>query len=463
MKKHFNQDTIAAISTPLGEGGIGIVRLSGTKSLSIVDKLFRGKDSLPPSKLPTYTLHYGHVIHKNEVLDEVILSIMRAPKSYTKEDVVEINCHGGILPLQRVLEAVLEKGARLATPGEFTKRAFLKGRIDLSQAEAVLDIIQAKTDLALKSALEQLEGKFSQEIRKLKEQLEQLLISVEAGLDFPEEEDVIIIERKKIIDRVEAIKKNIQALLETFLKGKILREGLLVAIVGRANVGKSTLFNTLAGKERAIVTDIPGTTRDLVEEWINLEGIPVRLVDMAGFKKARNIIDQKGQEKAAEIVEKAELVIFMVDGSEKLNSQDKKIVAQIKDKNLILVINKSDLERRISFSNLKHLLPGKEIIQISALQEKGIEVLLNAIHATITEGKIPFLEGALMANARHKEVLKEALQAMERTQGIANGGFSDELIAFDLREVRGQIQSILGESVDNDILDRIFEKFCIGK
>jgi len=473
-------DTIAAISTPLGEGGIGIVRLSGNKALAIADKLFKGRNGIPPSKLHSYTIHYGHIIKNKEILDEVILSIMRKPKSYTREDVVEINCHGGILPLRRILDAVLECGARLAEPGEFTKRAFLNGRIDLTQAEAVINIVEAKTELALKSAISQLKGAFSKKVKELKDETLEILTLIEARLDFPEE-DIDKIKKNEFIKRIKRLVSESEKLLKQSREGEILRDGILVLLIGKANVGKSTLLNRIVGKERAIVTHIPGTTRDIIEEWINIGGIPVKLVDTAGFKKIENIIDKSAREKVEEYVKDANLILFMVDGTKALSKEDREIAKIVKDKNIICLINKVDLLARqparqsssggrfkgglekISKKKLKSLINNKKIIEISALKRKGVESVKKFIRGMVIEGDILTGESTIMVNARSRESLKDSYNALAKSLDAIKEKLSEEFIAVDLKESLNSFKKILGETVGDDILDRIFGRFCIGK
>jgi len=455
-------DTIAAISTPLGEGGIGIVRLSGNKALAIADKLFKGRNGIPPSKLHSYTIHYGHIIKNKEILDEVILSIMRKPKSYTREDVVEINCHGGILPLRRILDAVLECGARLAEPGEFTKRAFLNGRIDLTQAEAVINIVEAKTELALKSAISQLKGAFSKKVKELKDETLEILTLIEARLDFPEE-DIDKIKKNEFIKRIKRLVSESEKLLKQSREGEILRDGILVLLIGKANVGKSTLLNRIVGKERAIVTHIPGTTRDIIEEWINIGGIPVKLVDTAGFKKIENIIDKSAREKVEEYVKDANLILFMVDGTKALSKEDREIAKIVKDKNIICLINKVDLPEKISKIKLKKLIDKKKILEISALKGKGVDSVKKFIRGMVIEGDILTGESTIMVNARSRESLKDSYNALAKSLDAIKEKLSEEFIAVDLKESLNSFKKILGETVGDDILDRIFERFCIGK
>jgi tRNA modification GTPase len=473
-------DTIAAISTPLGEGGIGIVRLSGKKALAIADKLFKGKNGILPSKLPSHTIHYGHIVRNKKIIDEVILSIMRKPKSYTREDVVEINCHGGILPLRKTLEAALKCGARLAEPGEFTKRAFLNGRIDLTQAEAVLNIIEAKTELALKSAMSQLKGAFSGKVKELKEETLELLTLIEAELDFPEE-NIKNIKKTELEKRIKKLADETGELLKQSKEGEILREGVLVLLIGKANVGKSTLLNRLVGKERAIVTNIPGTTRDLIEEWINVRGIPVKLVDTAGFKKIENIIDKAARKKVEEYLVMSDLVMFMVDGTSPLTADDKKIADRLKNKKMLCLINKVDLLARqrlsggpekVSKKKIKDLIGDTKTLEISALKGKGIDSVKKFIKDMVLGGEISTSESSIMINARSRQFLKDAKEILLNSLGAIRERLSEEFIAADLREVLNSFKKILGETLarqspaggaEEDILDRIFERFCIGK
>ncbi len=455
MGKIDFQDTIAAISTPLGEGGIGIVRISGPRALEIADKLFKGKAK--PSLSPTYTVHYGHIVHQGETLDEVIITVMRQPKSYTREDVVEINCHGGIVPLRKVLEAVLNSGARMAKPGEFTLRAFLNGRIDLAQAEAVLDIIRAKSELSLKIASSQLAGNLSRSIRGIEENLLHLIASLEASLDFPEEE-IEIVSQPEILNGIKDIRAAIASLLKKESTGRVIREGALVSIVGKPNVGKSTLLNQLLGKERAIVTEVPGTTRDALEEWISLEGVPFRLVDTAGIREVKETVEKEGVKRSEEYLESADIVLLVLDISRPLNEEDKRILEKSKDKNRLLVINKIDLQRKWDPS----ILP-PEKVEISALQGKGIEELQKKMRGKILQGEILQSEGILVTNLRHIELLKNALSQIEKAEEAANSGLSGEFISRDLQKALSSLKSILGEEVGEEVLDNIFSRFCIGK
>ncbi|MEW6095158.1 MAG: tRNA uridine-5-carboxymethylaminomethyl(34) synthesis GTPase MnmE [bacterium] len=455
-------DTIAAISTPLGEGGIGIVRLSGKKAVEIADKIFRGKDKV--SKFLSHTIHYGEIIDPAtfEVVDSVLLSIMRAPKSYTCEDIVEINAHGGIIPLNRILEIVLSSGARLAEPGEFTRRAFLNGRIDLSQAEAVVELIRAKTDLAAKVALSQLSGNMYKEISNLRKEIVSLLAELEASIDFYEE-DIELVSIYEILDRLNKSKKHIEQLIENAKYGKILHQGIITTIIGRPNVGKSSLLNALVGQPRAIVTHIPGTTRDAIEEMIDIEGIPLKVVDTAGLRHTVDIVEEEGVKRAKEALKQADLVIFVMDGSENITSDDIKIMDELKDKETILIINKFDLPQLVELDKIKKYLPDKPIINISATQGIGLNELKKTIKEIFFAGKVLSTDELIITNLRHKEALKSSLKNINTAVNAIENNLSFEFVAIDLRELLNNLGLIVGETVTEDILDEIFSKFCIGK
>lgn len=455
-------DTIAAISTPLGEGGIGIVRLSGKKAVEIADKIFKGRDKV--SNFLTHTIHYGKIIEPVtcEVIDSVLLSIMHAPKTYTCEDIIEINAHGGIIPLNRILETVLSSGARLAEPGEFTKRAFLNGRIDLSQAEAVVELIRAKTNLAAKAALSQLTGNLYKEISNIRQQIVSLLAELEAGIDFYEE-DIELLSTDEILDRLNKSKKGIEQLIENAKYGKILQQGVITTIIGRPNVGKSSLLNALVGQPRAIVTHIPGTTRDAIEEMIDIEGIPLKVVDTAGLRHTMDIVEEEGVRRAREALTQADLVILVMDGSENITSDDTKIMDEIKDKKAILIINKFDLPQLIEIDKIKKYLPDKPIINLSATQKIGLNELKKTIKETFFAGKILSTDEPIITNIRHKEALKASLKNINTAIKAIETNLSFEFVAVDLRELLDNLGLIVGETVTEDILNEIFSKFCIGK
>ncbi len=491
--KYSASDTIAAISTPPGEGGIGIVRLSGKKALSIADKIFMPKDKSKPSAYKTYTTHYGYIIRpvmqaacrakeetqsgkyathlpagrqrntKYEIVDEVILTVMRAPKSYTREDIVEINCHGGIVALREVLELALSFGARLAEPGEFTKRAFINGRIDLAQAEAVLDIIRSKTEGSMKVAISQLEGKLSKKIRYLKNHVLEALSEVEASIDFSEE-DIEFMTKEKLKHKLTMVSETIKELIEGAWKGLVLKEGVMCVICGKPNVGKSSLMNVLLRRNRVIVTPVPGTTRDAIEEVINLGNIPVRVVDTAGISVARNIIEKHGIRKSRSYIRMADLIIFMLDLSRPWQDADRGIFNNIKNRNFIILANKSDLKRKLNVEKVMRIT-GKEIITTSLLRKRNIDKIEKAILGKLWRGEIIQPEGAFIASLRHKKDLENARKHIIRALSTLADKVPEqpEIVASELREAVFFLGSILGDTVEPDILDKIFSNFCIGK
>ena len=469
MNKHNIEDTITAISTPIGEGGIGIVRLSGSLALKIADSLFVSKDKVRPAKFKTYTVHYGHIIdktktkdHRPETIDEVILTVMKAPKSYTREDVVEINCHGGIQAVKKVLELVIKNGARMAEPGEFTKRAFLNGRLDLSQAESVLDVIRAKTENSLRIAMDQLGGELSGKIDKIRDGIINITSQVEASIDFPDEE-LEVVDKKWLVKKVSAILNELKRLIDSYDEGIIFREGVLAIICGKPNVGKSSLMNLLLKRDRVIVSPIPGTTRDAVEEMINLKGISVRLVDTAGIGQAKDTLEREGASKSKKYLELADIVIMMLDGSIKIDKSDLDIIKLVKDKRKLIVINKSDLARKIEIAKIRKLFKGEKIIEISVQERRNIKLLEDAIAGLIWRGDFHQAEGLIVSNVRHKELLDKSLGSMLSVKSELEKSLSPELVVVDLKEAINSLGLIIGKTISDDILDRIFEQFCIGK
>ena len=463
------RETIVAISTPIGEGGIGIVRLSGPRSLAIADQIFKGKNCSKPSEAPTHTLHYGHIISNGEILDEALLTVMKAPLTYTREDVVEINCHGGIILLRKVLELVLKKGIRLAEPGEFTKRAFLNGRIDLTQAEAVSEIISAKTELALKSALSQLWGEFSKRLKQISTKLTGLLAQVEASIDFPEE-DINSSTASELTGDVAKLISHLEELLVTARENKLLREGVAVTLVGRPNVGKSTLLNTLLGRERAIVTSIPGTTRDIIEESLDIDGLPVRLIDTAGIRKAKSPLSAESIRRTRMAASEADLILLVLDGSVPLSGADMKIIKEVREKKTLIVINKIDLPVRIEKDKIAEALTAEGILRVSAKNRSGISELKKAIASLFQKDKPSLPEPFFLANFRHQLVLEKAKEYLQNAYGLLEtagrreaGEVPFELIAFELRSAQQSIGEITGEVTTDDILNEIFSRFCIGK
>ncbi|MBU3959121.1 MAG: tRNA uridine-5-carboxymethylaminomethyl(34) synthesis GTPase MnmE, partial [Candidatus Omnitrophica bacterium] len=428
-------DTIAAISTPIGESGIGIVRISGQDALAIADKIFFSKDGSKPSNFKTYTIHYGWIVEKpkskkpQEFVDEVILTVMRAPRSYTKEDIVEINCHGGIVAMRNVLDLVLENGARLSRPGEFTQRAFLNGRIDLAQAEAVLDIIRAKTDYALRIGTEQLKGTLSKQIHKIKKVLLDMLSALEANIDFPEEE-INPANLKVIQNKLNNINKELEDILDVSRQGRIFREGINVVICGKPNVGKSSLLNALLKQERCIVSSVPGTTRDTIEEIIDIKGIPIKIVDTAGILEPRDLLEKKAIQRSKRYLDLADLVILLFDGSKRLSKEDVVLIRKSGKKNILAIINKIDLRQKVQKGRLVKRF-GK-IIEISAKKIKNINQLEDAIVNLVYNGRIPSSESILVSNTRHIEAIKKAQKLIAEAVNSLDNKLSLEFIAQGL-------------------------------
>lgn len=453
-------DTIAAIATAIGESGISIIRVSGSRALDIVSSIFEGKNGRELKDIKPYTMRYGHILnrHKDEIIDEVLVSFMKGPRSFTAEDCVEINCHGGIVSTNKVLEEVIKSGARLAEPGEFTKRAFLNGRIDLSQAEAVIDLIRAKTDLAMKSALMQSEGRISKEINSLRTRLLGTIAHIEATVDFPEE-DLEEITSNKVTTDLRGILSDIDFLLDTANEGRILREGLSMVIIGKPNVGKSSLLNAFLMEQRAIVTDVPGTTRDVIEEYINLDGIPIKLVDTAGIRETEDLVEKIGVERSKEKINEADLVIFMLDLSRELDEEDKEILEYIKEKKCIVLLNKVDLERKLDHNIISEF---HNIIEISAKTGIGIEILKQRIKDLFFKGEISSTE-VMITNSRHKEALYRAKERCVAALSTLESGISIDLASIDIRSAWMHLGEITGETLEEDIIDKIFSEFCIGK
>lgn len=455
-------DIIAAISTPLGSGGIGIVRMSGAGCIALADTLFQGKKKL--TEKATHTLSYGKIIDKTneEVIDEVLVSVMKAPNTYTKEDIVEINCHGGFLVTQRVLQAVLMAGARLAEPGEFTKRGFLNGRIDLTQAEAIIDLIESKTELSRQAAVNQLEGRLKTQVRVMRSDVIDMIASIEAVIDYPEH-DV----EEETYATMETGAKQLLQRMETLLagadRGKILREGLQTVIVGKPNVGKSSLLNWFLEEERAIVTDIPGTTRDTVEEYINIDGIPIKIVDTAGIRETGDVVEKMGVEKSKTYAEQADLILMMLDASRSLEQEDKEILSFIKGKHTIVLLNKTDLEQKLNLSELEQYVSKEQILFVSVKQNTGFDALIDAIKTMFFSGQTATAEDALLGNTRHKTALFRAKEAMERCLITIQTRMPEDFISMDLQEASYALGEITGDVTDEEIIDRIFTKFCLGK
>lgn len=447
-------DTIAAISTPLGEGGIGIVRISGDDSLKIADRIFKGK--VIPSKATTHTVHYGKIIEPNTQteIDEVLLTIMRKPHTYTTEDVIEINTHGGIAVLKKILQIVLDNGARLAERGEFTKRAFLGGKIDLSQAEAVIDIIKAKTEESLSLAYSQLKGKLSNELKEIKDTLVNVLTLLELSIDFPEE-DVEEPNPEQIKSRLDKAKTKLISLVRAGERGKIVREGVCFAITGRTNVGKSSLFNALLLEDRAIVTPYPGTTRDVIEGWIDINGIPIKIIDTAGIRDSDNPIEQLGVERTKRAIKESHGILFVLDKSTGVMDEDLEVLEHLKGKKIIGVLNKSDLGGREDGWNFDFPL-----ISVSALKHTNLDKLADLVKDVVIPNDY---ESPILARERHIEAIKEAAISVNRAYDEITSKQLPELISYEIKEALNALGKITGETTPDDVLDKIFSEFCIGK
>jgi len=452
-------DTIAAIATPLGEGGLAVVRISGPRTLAVADRCFRpGARSVAPSHASTHTLHYGHVMREGRVVDEVLLAVMRAPRTYTREDIVEISCHGGLLPAKAVLDALLACGARLALPGEFTQRAFLNGRIDLAQAEAVADLIHARTELALRAAGEQLAGKLSRRINELRDDLLGVLAHVEAHIDFPDE-DIQPDTLAQLIRRVEQSRVFVRELLATANEGRILRRGIRAAIVGRPNAGKSSLLNQFLGHNRAIVSATPGTTRDTIEETANIRGIPVVFIDTAGLRDGRDDIEVEGVRRSRCALDQAELILHVLDSSEPLMAVDEEYLGERAGRVCILVLNKCDLPSRAILPQACNL----HTIAVSCQTGQGIEALKDAVRGMVWSGRAGSEMLEVMINARHQDALNRAAQSLEHTLEALHSGLTLDLVAVDLHAAVNAVGEVVGKTTTEDLLDSIFSQFCIGK
>lgn len=452
------QDTICAVSTPPGEGGIGIIRVSGRDAVFIASGIFRPRAKSGPALGISHTLRYGHVVDPatNELVDEALMSVMRAPATYTREDVVEINCHGGMVPLWRTMSLLIAAGARQAEPGEFTKRAFLNGRIDLAQAEAVMDIIRAKTSLALRAANEQLQGGLSSEVSILRDRLISIIASVEAGIDFPE--DIEGEAGKTLGEEVSRVLDGIDGLLASASFGRILRDGFATAIVGRPNVGKSSLLNALLRQDRAIVTEVPGTTRDVLEEYLNVAGVPLRILDTAGIRHSRDVVEQEGIRRSLAAMGSADIVLVVLDGSQPLMPEDRLVLDKVNEKHAIVVINKSDLPRKLEAE-------GQNVtrVAVSCRTGEGLEDLRRSIADMVKKGTVASREHAWVVNQRHRTALEQTKESLQRALETSTSGLSPEFIAVDLRGALDSLGLIIGATYTEDILERIFNDFCIGK
>lgn len=456
-------DTITSISTPMGEGAIGIVRLSGPQAVEIADKLYKGKHLL--NDVPSHTINYGHIIdpESKEVVEEVMVSVLRAPKTFTREDIIEINCHGGILTINRVLELTMTYGARMAEPGEFTKRAFLNGRIDLSQAEAVMDFIRSKTDRASKVAMNQIEGRLSDLIKKQRQSILEILAQVEVNIDYPEYDDVEDATTEFLLEQSKEIKQEINRLLDTGAQGKIMREGLSTVIVGKPNVGKSSMLNNLIQDNKAIVTEVAGTTRDVLEEYVNVRGVPLRLVDTAGIRETEDIVEKIGVERSRKALSQADVILFVLNNNEALTQEDYTLYEVVKNEDVIVIVNKMDLEQNIDINEVKDMIGDTPLIQTSMLKQEGIDELEIQIRDLFFGGEVQNQDMTYVSNSRHISLLKQARQTIQDAIDAAESGVPMDMVQIDLTRTWEILGEIIGETASDELIDQLFSQFCLGK
>ena len=458
----INTDTIAAIATAMGNSGIGIVRISGNDAISVADCIFQSKQKNKKlSQVESHTIHYGFICDENEIIDEVLVMVMKGPRSFTAEDTVEIDCHGGALVTRRVLETVLKAGARLAEPGEFTKRAFLNGRMDLSQAEAVIDVINAQNEYALKSSVRQLRGSVSVKIKELRKKIIYEIAFIESALDDPEH---ISLDGygENLMPEIKKMEQDLLKLIRSSSSGRVISEGIKTVIIGKPNAGKSSLMTVLVGQDRAIVTDIAGTTRDILEEHINLQGISLHIIDTAGIRSTNDLVEKIGVDRAMEAAKDADLIIYVVDSSRALDENDFKIMEFIKGRRAIILLNKSDLKALVSVEEITNRT-GHHVFLVSAKEETGIDRLEEKIKSLFYEGEIDFNDQVLITNMRHKEALREALESIQMVKKSIEDGMPEDFFSIDLMNAYEKLGLIVGESVEEDLVNEIFSKFCMGK
>ena len=450
------EDTIAAISTALGVGAISIIRVSGKDSIPIVNKIFKGKDL---TQVSSHTIHYGHIIDNEEIVDEVLVSVMRAPKTFTVEDVVEVNCHGGIATTQKVLELLLTHGCRQADAGEFTKRAFLNGRIDLTQAEGIMDLIEAKTESSRALAMSQVDGKVSNLIKNLRQEILEVLANIEVNIDYPEYEDIEEFTNDQLFPMIGHVKQSILKILSESENGKLIRDGIQTSIIGKPNVGKSSLLNALLNESKAIVTDIEGTTRDIVEGTIRLDGILLHMIDTAGIRKTDDLVESIGVEKSRQLMNESDLVLFVLNNNEPMNEEEKMILKELESKNHIVVVNKIDLE---SYLDLKDL-EGHIVVSMSALEQKGIEELKEQMKKIFSLEKIETKDMTYLTSARSIALLRQALQSLEDLEQGLKAGYPMDILEIDLKKIWNDLGQIIGETYEEELIDQLFSQFCLGK
>ena len=456
------EDTIAAVATPLSSAGIGIIRISGPKAFTVADRVFQeAGQKAPLLEAPTHTIHYGHIVEDGRIIDEVLVMVMRAPRSYTTEDTVEINCHGGVLVLRKVLDLVLRNGARTAEPGEFTRRAFLNGRIDLAQAESVMDLIESKNEYAMRGSINTLKGKFSEKIRSLRSEILYQNAYLEAALDDPEHISLDGFSEKLITEDEKWI-TTLSSLISQFHNGRILREGIRTVILGRPNVGKSSLMNLLMGEERAIVTNVAGTTRDTLEEYLTINEMGLTLVDTAGIRETEDVVEKIGVERARQNAEAADLILYVVDGSENLQEEDYEIMELIRTRKAIVILNKNDLDMQMLPRELEFLVQ-KKVIPFSAKSGEGLNELKTEIQKMFYEGRLTMNDELFMENARQKESLEKAKSSLTMVKNNLLDGMPEDLVSIDLTDAYEELGKVIGESVDEDLINEIFGRFCMGK
>ena len=459
----MNNDTIAAIGTAMTHSGIGIVRISGSEAIGIADRIFRAKKSEKKlADVPTHTLHYGHIVNREQIIDEVLVSVMRGPHSYTAEDVVEINCHGGILVMKKILDTVMEYGARPAEAGEFTKRAFLNGRMDLSQAEAVIDIINSQNEFALKSAVKQLSGSVSDKIKEIRKRLIYEIAYIESALDDPEHYPMENY-GEELAEKIKPLLQEIRKLTDHADDGRMLKEGIKTVILGKPNAGKSSLLNLMVGSERAIVTDIEGTTRDTLEEHILLDGISLNIVDTAGIRETADLVEQIGVERAKEQAAEADLVLYVIDATKPLDENDKEIIQCIADKKAIVLFNKCDLDTLLDEQEIRQMLPEQTVVVFSAKDRTGFEILKDRIREMFFAEELKFNDEIYLTSARHKAALDSAYRSLELVMDSIAAGMPEDFFTIDMMSAYEQLGHITGESVEDDLVNEIFSKFCMGK
>jgi tRNA modification GTPase len=449
------EDTIAAISTALGVGAISIIRVSGPNSVSIANNIFKGKNL---TQVPSHTIHYGYIIDKDKIIDEVLISIMKAPKTFTKEDIVEINCHGGIATTNKVLELLIENGARLAEPGEFTKRAFLNGRIDLVEADAIMNLIESKTETSRQLSINQLSGKVSNMIKDLRQELVNIISNIEVNIDYPEYEDIEVLTNESIYPTLITFKKQLENIIKKSSDTKLINEGINVGIIGRPNVGKSSLLNSLLEEDKAIVTDIEGTTRDIVEGTIKLNGIILNIIDTAGIRETNNIVEKIGVEKSIDIIDKSDLIILMLNNNEPLTEKDIILLNKIKDKKHIILVNKNDLDSKIDYTKLP-----KDIIKTSIKDDIGVDLLKNKIIELFNLGELETQDLTYLSDARSIALLKKSLSNIENAITSINNSEPIDIVEMEIKEAWNTLGEIIGETYTDELLDNLFSKFCLGK